>query len=532
MAELAERSGSPRAVYWRQRLAELEPENVSNRVALVRAAVRFGNVGLARETVERLHGAGLEGSALYHEAGAELAFYAGSLQSAQEHLAKAAALDGTNRAHAINLQIVRLHSTDSAVVRQAREELEAMQSDAVFGTAVLRALAGEAAARGDLQRARRYSLRLLVRPDASFEDRLAHLEILEAIERDQNVAERTQGQTALSDAKESGQSLEVGHPPPTRGVAHGPAQGIGQPRAFDQFLARLELEAVQTGRTAELLTWLADHGQGKAGIALAAALPGAVRSSLPVRRAEIGCYGAAHDWEALAAWLSASKWGPDECLRHAFLALAFRKQHKEEAAQMEWERAVRAGMPTGIPLLVQLAGEWRWEKEVEALLWATALEASGWQSRWALGVLGRAYELQGDTRSLLRVFTLEWERDPGNLTVKNNVAAASLLLGTNLPCAHRLAREVYEGDPGRAAFACTHAYSLHLLGRTKEGLALLSGLPESARRNPSTAAYYGLMLRACGERGEAEEYVGLARRGRLLPEERDLLGAGAGAGLG
>ncbi|MHC1768009.1 MAG: hypothetical protein AB9869_27695 [Verrucomicrobiia bacterium] len=522
MAELAERSGSPRAIYWRQRLTELEPGDLSNRAALVRAAVRFGQAGLAQETLDAFRNAGGDGSALYHEASAELAFSAGSLHSAQEHLAKAAALSGTDCAPTINLQIVRLHSTDSEVVRRAREKLEAMQSDPVFGAGVLRALTGEAASQGDLDRALRFSLRLLVRSEACFEDRLAHLEILDALE-----TRRMEGSEPplpdLSDAKESGQSLAVGHPPPTRGVACGPALERTQPVSFEACLGRLEAEAVQTGRTAELLTWLADHGRAKAGIALAAALPGSVRSSLPVRRAEIGCYGAAQDWAALTDWLNATQWGPDECLRHAFLALAFRRQHREAMARAEWDRAVRAGMPSGVPLLVQLAGEWRWESEAEALLWATAREADGWQAGWALTLLGRAYELRGDTRSLLRVFTMRLGRDPGDLVAKNNVAAASLLLGTNLPWAHRLAREVYEKDPSRAAFACTHAFSLHLLGRTKEGLALLSKLPEEARRNPSTAAYYGLMLRACGESAAARECVPLAESGRLLPEERAFL---------
>lgn len=523
MAGLAERSGSPRAIYWRQRLAELEPENWSNRAALVRAAVRFGQVGLAEEALAAFRDAGGDSSALYHEAGAELSFSAGSLQLAQEHLAKAAALTGTNCAHTVNLQIVRLHSTNSTVVREAREKLEAMQSDPVFGAGVLRALTGEAASQGDLERAQRFSLRLLVRPEACFEDRLAHLEILDALET-RSMGRREPRLIELSDAKESGQSLAVGHPPPTRGVAYAPKLEPAHGAGFCGFLARLEVEAVQTGRTAELLTWLADHGRAKAGIALAAALPGSVRSSLPVRRAEIGCYGAAQDWAALTDWLNATQWGPDECLRHAFLALAFRRQHREEMARAEWDRAVRAGMPSGVPLLVQLAGEWRWEAEAEALLWATAQEAEGWQAGWALALLGRGYELRGDTGSLLRVFTMQLGRDPGDWVAKNNVAAASLLLGTNLAWAHELAREVYEEDPSRAAFACTRAFSLHLLGRPEEGLALLSKLPEEARRNPSIAVYYGLMLRACGEWAAARECVSLAAPGRLLPEERVLLG--------
>jgi hypothetical protein len=245
-----------------------------------------------------------------------------------------------------------------------------------------------------------------------------------------------------------------------------------------------------------------------------------------VRRTEIGCYGAARDWTHLAEWLDASEWGPDDCLRHAFLALALRKQGKEDLARVEWERAVRVGMPSGAPLLVQLAGEWQWEREAEDLLWKTAREAPAWDSGWALGLLTRAFHVEGDTASLLRVFILALERDPENLTAKNNVAAASLLLGTNLPDAHRLAEENYRESASNPAFACTYAYSRHLLGRTAEGLCVLSGLPELVKREPSTAAYYGAMLRANGKLDLAEEYAEIARRGWLLPEERALVGEG------
>lgn len=535
MAEWAARSGSPRALFWLERLAALEPENLSNRAALVRAALRFGEAALARRTLESFPGGG-GSSPYYHEAAAAAAFSQGDMASAEAHLDRAERLDPSNRRHEINAQIVRLHSADTNRVRAARQALEMAQREPGHGSDVLRALASEALSAGDLDRARQSSLRLLGRPEADFEDRLRHLAILDGLAKREREPGRARGSATLSisDAKESGQSPADGCPPPDRGIAIGQgaaarggrgAEDGGRRTGFDNYLAGLQREAMKNeGRAAQLLAWLAGHDHAEAGIAMAAGLPSGVRQSLPVRRAEIGCYGAARDWAHLADWLDASQWGPDDCLRHAFLALALRKQGKEDPARVAWDRAVRVGMPSAAPLLVQLAGEWQWEREAEALLWQTAREATGVDSGWALGLLARAFQLKGDTASLLRVFVLALEREPENLTAKNNVAAASLLLGTNLAAAHRLAEEVYQEAGSNPAFACTYAYSRHLLGRTAEGLCVLSGLPESAKRNPSTAAYFGTMLRANGQTDAAEEYAEIARSGWLLPEERALVG--------
>jgi len=42
---------------------------------------------------------------------------------------------------------------------------------------------------------------------------------------------------------------------------------------------------------------------------------------------------------------------------------------------------------------------------------------------------------------------------------RNNVTAAALLLRTNLPAAHRGARQAHKADPENPAFACTYAFS-------------------------------------------------------------------------
>jgi hypothetical protein len=263
------------------------------------------------------------------------------------------------------------------------------------------------------------------------------------------------------------------------------------------------------------------HGQPRSGIEWLENLSADVRRDPTVRRAETECYVAARDWKGLSVLLERSQWGADDHLRHAFLALSYREQHEEELAQVEWKRAVRAGLPSGTVALVRLASNWRWERETEELLWQVARESRHWP--WAADLLAKAYRIQGDTPGLMRVYQLAAERNPENLVARNNFAAASLLLKTNLKSAHQLAREVHLAQPSNAAFACTFAYSLHLQGRTREGLRLLAEFPDEALREPSVAACYSAMLRSQGAFEAAENYVAFATEGSLLPEERLLV---------
>ena len=102
------------------------------------------------------------------------------------------------------------------------------------------------------------------------------------------------------------------------------------------------------------------------------------------------------------------------------------------------------------------------------------------------------------------------------------LAATSLLLKLNLSKAHALAKEVFTQHPKEAIVASTYAYSLHLQGRTKEGLGVLEKLSPGALETPSVALYYGLLLSASGETNKAAKYLDIAQKADLLPEEKAL----------
>jgi predicted Zn-dependent protease len=118
--------------------------------------------------------------------------------------------------------------------------------------------------------------------------------------------------------------------------------------------------------------------------------------------------------------------------------------------------------------------------------------------------------------------------DAKNFVAQNNLAATSLLLKLNLPKTHELAKEVYLQHPEEAIVTATYAYSLHLQGRTREGLAAIEKLKPDALEIPSVALYYAVLLAAVGETNKGSKYLEIAQGANLLPEEKALIAAAKG----
>jgi Flp pilus assembly protein TadD len=128
----------------------------------------------------------------------------------------------------------------------------------------------------------------------------------------------------------------------------------------------------------------------------------------------------------------------------------------------------------------------------------------------------------GNTRGLNKVYSTMASWTPKNFAVQNNLAATSLLLKLNLPKAHALAKEVFAEHSDQAIVTSTYAFSLHLQGRTKDGLAALGKLKPEALETPSVALYYGVLLCAAGDTNKAGKYLDIAQKADLLPEEKTL----------
>ena len=113
---------------------------------------------------------------------------------------------------------------------------------------------------------------------------------------------------------------------------------------------------------------------------------------------------------------------------------------------------------------------------------------------------------------------------PKELALKNNLAATSLLLKTNLSQAASWAREDYLLKTNDPVVASTYAYALQLQGRTAEGVAVLEALDPALLEQPSTALYYGVLLAAQHKTGSAGHFLDVAQTDtNLLPEEKQLI---------
>jgi len=272
-------------------------------------------------------------------------------------------------------------------------------------------------------------------------------------------------------------------------------------------------------------SWMIAHGNMDAAIQWLGQCPAKVRAEPPVPMAFVDCYMAKKDWSGLETFLSDQKWGDLEFLRYAFLSRAAGEQKQDLAADARWRTAVREAGERWGPLtsLLGLARSWGRDKAREELLWQIVQRFP--RERWAQLELGRFYQATGNTRGLNRVSATMASYDAKNFLAQNNLAATSLLLKLNLLKAHELAKEVYQQHPEEAIVTATYAYSLHLQGRTREGLAAMEKLRPDALETPAVALYYAVLLSASGETNKGNKYLDLAQHANLLPEEKALIAA-------
>jgi hypothetical protein len=356
-----------------------------------------------------------------------------------------------------------------------------------LGPVALRWLVAESLQRNDLATAERFSKQLLAGPHPAPDDRLQHLTILRR-----------------ANSPESNSYL-------------GATQNHARTNATEIY--GLSAWMISQGLVDEALAWLTN-------------CPVKVRAEQPVPLAIVDCYLAKKDWGGLDTFLREQKWADRECLRFAFLSLAAAELKQNLAAEAHWRTAVReAGDRLGpLTALLGLASSWKREKAKEDLLWQIAQRFP--RERWALRELDRLYQASSNTYGLNKLYKAMVSADSKSYVAQNNLAATCLLLRLNLPKAHELAKAVYAQHPEEAIVVSTYAYSLHLQGRTPEGLAVLAKLKAEALETPSVALYYGVLLAAAGDTNKADRYLGIAQKADCLPEEKALLRMARSAAAG
>jgi hypothetical protein len=477
MANLAELSRSPMVIDWRKRVADIEP-TPENRLMLAAAGLRYQSppFALSAQILEELSGTASNVPG-FHLVSAEKALKLDQPREAERHFAIAADLETTNRLHQLNLAVLRLGSSNLAAA--ARESLESFRGDTNLGPVALRWLVADTMGRKEFATAESLSAELLGLPAANLEDQLQHFDLLRQLK-----------------------SPKLG-----------------------EFVSNLKRQyATNPPAIYGLAVWMAANDLADEALAWIHGLPEAVRQQQPVPLAINDCLVARRDWAGLEKFLREERWKDLEFLRFAYLSLAAEKLGGGLGVEGQWRLAVREaedrlGSLTG---LLSLADRWKRETAREELLWKIVDRFP--REKWVYRELDRLYVASGNTRGLNKIYSAMLKTSPADKALKNNLAATALLLNANLAQAHELAREVFEANGTEPVPASTYAFSLHVQGKTAEGLAVLATLkPEELARQP-VALYKGLLLWAAGRTNEAKYFLEIAAADRnLLPEEKALL---------
>jgi Flp pilus assembly protein TadD len=479
MANLTEAARSPSALVWRQRVVEIDPRSLEDRLSLAQAALIFQDYALATNTLAGVAEAD-KATAAYHNIAGTAALMGGQLDEAEAHFSEAIRIDPSNPVPEVNLSVVRLHRTNALDMAEARIALQRVimtSTNASLCGQARRELINDAVRFNDMTTALALSKDLADQTNAVFSDKLLRLDVLMK----------------------------------TKSAEFKPALFAYQREAATSPEKLLDMTNWQMHRlsVAAALGWL----QG---------LPIQTRTNETAEVLTAQCQLQLRDWAGLQAGIQPQNWNELDFTRHAFLARCLREQGLAEASTAEWSVALQAasGQKGSLISLFRLAAEWKWNSEAEQILWTVVNRYP--EEKWAAPVLSDALTAWHRTPSLMQLLSILYKRDPDNLAVKNNLALTAMLLGEQDVNPYNLVQEVYEKDSTNASYASTYAYALYLQGKNAEALKVLQQLSPKDLSDPSIAGYYGLVLKANGNKAEAKDYLNQAFKGDLLPEEQTL----------
>jgi len=477
MADVTEALQSPNALSWRRKAAELEPHVLQHHLSWARLAILQDQYPVAEQALLAVPATN-RNSAVYHHVSAAVALGMKKAREAETHAVQALKLDPKNELYQFDVAAMRLQLGDSNVVAGARADIERLAQHPRLGCDALQALIGDAIRHKELTRAAALSQDLQSRDCAKFRDRLEHLEVLK--------------QT--------------------------------NPSTIDSFLASI-LPAAEShaGDIFQVSAWMMKNGRLDAAAEWLFRLPPATKAKQPVRAAMADVYIARREWAALENFLNNQNWGDLEAVRMALLSRALKEQGDKRKSRTTWNMAVHkaAPQPETLILLARASGSWGWGEETDDVLWRVA-ERPVYVS-WALKNLYARYQERGDTRSLHRVVSELIRLNPEDDGAKNNFCVFSYLLGINTERAAAYARELYGKYPTNSTVVTTYAFIMHKEKKTRAALEALKALSPEQLREPSVAAYYGVILAESGAQAQANEYLRLAQSASLLPEEKALL---------
>ncbi|MBI3417960.1 MAG: hypothetical protein HY043_21940 [Verrucomicrobia bacterium] len=479
LAELLDEGNSRETLDWRQRVAQIEPNQPKSLLALARSAERWEDWVLAGEALGAIPEKD-RSTAVYHELAASVALGQGQAPGvAEAHYAAALQIDPANETNQLNLARLQLRSDNEASQHAARLTLERLKAKPALALPALRVLAAGAGIGDNTPAAVQAARELAAHPAALLVDRF----------------------TLLGAFKQS-ESPE-----------------------FSDYLRQMESLAITNAPAgAELIRWMTANGLTEPAVEWARKLPSPVASQEAIVLALAEALTLLKDWDRLEDLLEPVTARENEFLRQAYLARAYREKAQEVDASESWRLAVRAAQKDAARLarLAQIATSWNWTSEAEEAWWTVAKGAIN--KDLALSQLGKIYRARNDTHGLYRVARQLHQIQPKAIAPANDTAALALLLSMDRSSAIPLAQENYSKEPTNPVVAATYLYSLQVQGKVDEALGLVSGLSDAQLQAGKLPLYAGLVFTAAGKRDEARRHLEAAGKiPDLLTEEKGLL---------
>jgi predicted Zn-dependent protease len=480
LAEATEKQNRPDTVSWRAQIARLQPRDVDSQLNLASAALRFGQLDVARKALENVPKQNRD-SAPYNVVAGWLARAQGDEAGLERHFAAALEKEPQNETYQYNLAVVRIKSPEPERSDPARETLRRLAKNSGFRAGALRALLNDAVQHRDTEAANRYAQDLQMSPEVTFSDYLLCLEFYKQLDEKQFAA-------LLDKVK----PVAARHP---------------------QDLALL-------------LGWMNNNGMGAEVLRWTEKLGGEI-TSVPPPAVEIAdALASQKNWSRLRRWTRGGSWSEFEYLRLAYQAFAAR-QTRQASADAEFASLWRAAEhaceenPEREIRLARLASRWNLPSEAEQLWLRVAHNPL--TRREALDALFEIYRANNDLPNLYLTSMRLHETSPNEPIIAAEYARLALLLERNIPEGERVAKEAFDQAPEEPACAIAQALSLYSQGRTGEGVEVLKKLPAEKLHEPHHAVYAAVLLLDANQPEAAREFIDAANAGPLFSEEKKML---------
>lgn len=480
LAEATEKQNSEETVSWRAQMARLQPDNIDSQLNLASAALRFGQIDLARKTLERV-GPRAQDLGAFHVVAGWLARAEGNFAEQEQQFSIALSKDPKNDLYKFNLAAIQIHSPQPEKSAQARTILERLTQVAEFRAGALRVLLNDAVDRKDLESADRFAQQLQMSSEVSFSDYLLCLNFYRKL-----------------DAKK-----------------------------FDTVFEKVKPVAGRSpGDLGMLMDWMNGNGLSSDVIKWMDKLPSSITSKPPAAIAIAAAFAEQKSWSRLRRWTRSESWGDDDYLRLAYQGFASR-QSRQSSADAEFDTLWRAALhaaaaqPEHEVRLARLASKWNLPIESEEL-WSR-LSKNPPSRREALDALYKLYRGGNDAKKLYDVLQRLHDSSPNEIGITSNLARLGLNIEQNTKQAQALAQQAYERAPEDPNCAITYAFALYVQGRTTEGWEILQKLPPEILHDPHNAVYTAILLLDLNQTETAKEYIQIAKKGPIYGEEKRLL---------